>query len=85
YYRYLDKNLSIDDRKNAALLMLKHEQDTLLFKETLINQAKNNLKNSRDAIETSLRQFEKQQHVLTLSRIEFEYGLKKYEYEQQLR
>ncbi|MED3486108.1 hypothetical protein SAMN04488573_1204 [Bacillus sp. 5mfcol3.1] len=85
YHRYLDKNLSIEDRKNAALLMLKHEQDTLLFKETLINQAKNNLKNSRDAIETSLRQFEKQQHVLTLAKIEFEYGLKKYEYEQQMR
>lgn len=85
YHRYLDKNLAIDDRKNAALLMLKHEQDTLLFKETLINQAKNNLKNSRDAIETSLRQFDKQQNVLTLAKIEFEYGLKKYEYEQQMR
>ncbi|MEH6892308.1 hypothetical protein V7024_22115 [Bacillus sp. JJ864] len=85
YHRYLDKNLTIDDRKNAALLMLRHEQDTLLFKETLINQAENNLKNSRDAIETSLRQFENQQNVLIFSKIEFEYGLKKYQYEQQMK
>ncbi|MDF2000943.1 hypothetical protein [Peribacillus frigoritolerans] len=85
YHRYLDKNLSIEDRKNAALLMLGHELDTLLFKETLINQARNNLKNTRDAIETSLRQFEKQQNVLTFSKIEFEYGLKKYQYEQQMK
>lgn len=85
YHRYLDKNLSIEVRKNAALLMLGHERDTLLFKETLINQARNNLKNSRDAIETSLRQFEKQQNVLTFSKIEFEFGLKKYQYEQQMK
>ncbi|PHE31165.1 hypothetical protein [Bacillus toyonensis] len=85
YHRYLDKNLSIEDRKNAAFLMLRHEQDTLLFKETLITQARNNLKNSRDAIDTSLSQFERQQDVLIFSKIEFEYGLKKYQYEQQMK
>lgn len=85
YFRYLDQNLSIEDRKAAALLMLKHEEDTLLFKETLINQTKDNVENARDAINASILQFTKQQHAVTIAKIDFEYGLKKYEYEQQLK
>ncbi|OAB42158.1 hypothetical protein [Paenibacillus glacialis] len=85
YHRYLDKNLAIADRKAAATLMLQHEQDTLLFKETLINQAKDNLRSTQNAVESSLHQFEKQQHIVTIAKIDFEYGLKKYHYEQQMK
>ncbi|KXY28651.1 hypothetical protein AT268_15350 [Bacillus cereus] len=85
YHRYLDRNLAIADRKAAAILMLQHEQDTLLFKETLINQAKDNLRSAQNAVESSLQQFEKQQHAVTIAKIDFEYGLKKYHYEQQMK
>ncbi|HEY2494749.1 MAG TPA: hypothetical protein VGI33_17790 [Paenibacillus sp.] len=85
YHRYLDKNLAIADRKAAATLMLQHEQDTLLFKETLINQAIGNLRSAQDAVGSSMRQFEKQQHIVTIAKIDFEYGLKKYHYEQQMK
>ncbi|MFB0832536.1 hypothetical protein ACEU2D_23475 [Brevibacillus laterosporus] len=85
YRRYKTRDLDIKDRKEAALLIMKHEQDTALFKERVIQQAKNNLESAKRAFEKSLSQFKEQEKNIDVLKISFETGLKKFEHDQQIK
>jgi len=85
YQRFVDKSEAVRDRKQDAHLMLEHNADTADFEEKLIQQCQENLDQATAAVDQAGHDLHTQQVVVEEARINFESGLKQWQYDQKLK
>lgn len=84
YTRLLDRNLVLDDRKQAAQLMLDNYKNAETFSDQLIAQCQKNIDRWLSAIDKTEWSIKYQEQKIAEARITFEHGLKAWEQDQKL-
>ncbi|MER3433720.1 MAG: hypothetical protein C4288_09855 [Leptolyngbya sp. ERB_1_1] len=85
YQRFSDKVQAIQDRKQAAQLMLDYYKDTTDFESKLIEQCQNNLESAKESTDAASAKLHSQQNIVEQAQVTFQSGLKQWKYDQQLK